>query len=83
MSDIPDKVRMEVLMRDDYRCRFCNTEENLQPHHIQYVSEGGKDETNNLVTLCFEHHRAIHDGYLTVRVVNGNFFFGRHYGYIG
>jgi 5-methylcytosine-specific restriction endonuclease McrA len=40
----------------------------LHPHHIKYKSAGGEDTLDNLVTLCWKCHRAVHDGFLKVTV---------------
>lgn len=55
---ISDKVKR----RDGYRCRLCNSEENLQAHHRTYVHKG--DEENHLgdlTTLCGDCHTAFHE----------------------
>ena len=60
------KVRTTVYERDNYHCRSCNRTQGLHPHHIKYVSAGGEDTLENLVTVCWVCHRAIHDGFLSV-----------------
>ncbi len=32
----------------------------LDPHHIVYRSKGGRDEEDNLITLCRKHHDMVH-----------------------
>ncbi len=54
----------EVYERDNWHCRSCNNTQSLQPHHIKFRSHGGKDVLDNLVTLCWNCHRAVHDGFL-------------------
>lgn len=54
-----------VFMRDGWKCRHCNNRAGLHPHHIVYRSAGGTDTMDNLVTLCWICHRAVHDGFLT------------------
>lgn len=76
MDNIPQKIRDFVLQRDGYACRACNSEDNLTIHHIVYRSYEIDHSPDNLVLLCWEHHRQIHDGFLKVVQVNGNFFFG-------
>lgn len=51
-SDFHDRI----VAKDGYRCRFCNTNQDLHVHHVAYRSEGGKDTDDNLLTLCGEHH---------------------------
>ena len=60
------KIRRQCFERDKYHCRHCNNTNGLHPHHIVYRSAGGKDELDNLVTVCWICHRQIHDGFLAV-----------------
>lgn len=67
---IPDSVRIEVLTRDQFRCRKCawgtqdkkpeDPRQALELHHLDYHSEGGLNTTSNLVTLCNVHHDDVH-----------------------
>lgn len=59
-ESLPITVRRRIKRRDDEHCRWCGTSSNLQVHHIEYRSQGGTDEDHNLITLCTEHHMAIH-----------------------
>ena len=40
----------------------CGDMYNFDPHHIVFKSQGGKDEVENLISLCFYCHRQMHDG---------------------
>ncbi len=55
-SPLPAKLRMDVLMRDAYRCRYCGNGPNegvkLHIDHIVPVAKGGRDALDNLVTAC-------------------------------
>ena len=42
-----------------------------QIHHIRHWIDGGKTDIDNLVMLCREHHRIIHDSYWSVRIRDG------------
>jgi hypothetical protein len=33
-----------------------------EPHHIDYWINGGPTDLANLVPLCSEHHRCVHEG---------------------
>jgi Domain of unknown function (DUF222) len=33
-----------------------------EPHHIDYWTNGGHTDMSNLVPLCAEHHRCVHEG---------------------
>jgi hypothetical protein len=35
-------------------------------HHVQPREEGGRNEAENLLTLCGAHHRAVHRGELLI-----------------
>lgn len=58
------KLRMEVIMRDEYRCRICGrspanyVDVELHVHHIIPWGIGGITEKANLITLC----KTCHDG---------------------
>jgi hypothetical protein len=56
--------RAYVLERDNYSCRQCkgkSKESKLEVHHIQFKSEQGSDEVENLITLCKCCHDKVHD----------------------
>jgi len=60
-------VRERVLQRDRYQCQVCGTTEQIQVHHWKrYRSQGGQDTEDNLVTMCFAHHAALHRGELNI-----------------
>ena len=55
--------RKAVLHRDNYTCQCCGKKNcQLQTHHIIYRSRGGSDDENNMITLCKECHKGVHDG---------------------
>jgi 5-methylcytosine-specific restriction endonuclease McrA len=43
-------------------CRICGSTQEIGTHHIINKSLGGDDSLHNLITLCFSHHRNLHDG---------------------
>jgi hypothetical protein len=47
--------------RKDY-CERCDSRASGEPHHVRPRSLGGSDIKENLIQLCFECHRAAHDG---------------------
>ena len=51
-----DKLRYQVMERDNFRCVLCGSSANdgvkLHVDHIYPVSKGGKTEMSNLRTLC-------------------------------
>lgn len=53
------------LNRDSYTCQHCKTKKGaLHAHHIVYRSQGGSDDLENLITLCEQCHKDLHDGKL-------------------
>lgn len=58
-------LKSAVLDRDSFRCKCCGFGGAaalgvLAVHHIIPVHVGGKDELNNLTTLCLNHHILLH-----------------------
>lgn len=53
-------IREQCLARDDYRCRLCNSPDALQAHHRTY-ERFGKEELNDLTTLCESCHDVVTD----------------------
>jgi 5-methylcytosine-specific restriction endonuclease McrA len=65
---IPPALRRAVLRRDGARCTVpgCRHATFVDVHHLLPRSEGGDNTSENLVTLCSAHHRAIHRGELHI-----------------
>jgi hypothetical protein len=65
----PETV-VRVLQRDKNRCQKCKWHPNervtgdprqyIELHHINWHSEGGANELDNLATLCNVDHRTVH-----------------------
>jgi hypothetical protein len=59
------KLRMEVLNRDDRRCRICggspanDVHVELHVHHIRPWKRGGYTHIGNLITLCHTCHKGL------------------------
>lgn len=59
---ISETLRRQVRERDKYTCRLCGKEfkegpnHRLHTHHIIPRKFGGKDEIDNLLTLCDSCH---------------------------
>jgi len=60
---MPAQIRHAVMVRDKGKCQQpgCGQSRWVELHHLQPVSKGGPHSVQNLKTLCFQHHRAIHD----------------------
>ena len=70
--------KMRALRVRDKGCRFagCDRQVNWSnPHHLVYRSRGGSDKLENLVLLCFFHHRLVHEGGWQVVKVGREFQF--------
>ena len=67
-QSIPPALRRAVLARDRRRCRApgCTHAAFVDVHHVQPRAEGGRNEAENLLTLCAGHHRAVHRGELLI-----------------
>lgn len=60
-----ENTKAMVLNRDNYTCQYCHgkhKDSHLEVHHIVFRSQGGSDESENLITLCHTCHKALHDG---------------------
>jgi 5-methylcytosine-specific restriction endonuclease McrA len=55
-----DRLWVEVLERDHWRCQNCGSLRNLQVHHRELRSHSGSDTGANLITLCDLCHRRAH-----------------------
>ena len=66
---ITPRLRRQVFARDHHRCTVpgCRSGRNLDVHHLQFRSHGGRHEIHNLTVLCSAHHGLLHDGTLRVR----------------
>ena len=59
--------REHALFRDKYTCQCCGAKHTrLEVHHIIYRSKGGKDDLDNLITLCEDCHKKVHAGEITI-----------------
>jgi 5-methylcytosine-specific restriction endonuclease McrA len=65
-------VKRDVMRRDDYRCRSCNSRDQVDAHHIRFRSAGGGDNTRNVCALCRICHDDIHGYRLSIAGDNAN-----------
>lgn len=54
------KIRKEVLVRDDYRCQICNSNKELQVHHLHYENNLENTKHYQLITVCSKCHKQLH-----------------------
>jgi Domain of unknown function (DUF222)/HNH endonuclease len=60
--DPSDAQRLEIRRRDK-GCRFpgCTHTEFTDVHHVRHWVDGGATDLENLVELCDQHHRCVHE----------------------
>ena len=75
---VPPAIRRALRVRDG-GCRFpgCDRSRFIHAHHIQHWTDGGETRLDNLVTLCSQHHRLVHEGGYGVRMNDGEIEFMR------
>lgn len=61
ISPIWKKLRENRLKKDHFQCVECGNAFNLQVHHIRYPDIWGTETIDDLVTLCDECHKKIHN----------------------
>ena len=49
-------ARAAAIVRDGGRCRKCGLDHDLEVHHVTERCDGGRDELENLCTLCHDCH---------------------------
>ena len=51
-----------MLTRDRHQCQDCKRQGlgRVEVHHVKHLHDGGTDDMGNLVTLCYDDHRARH-----------------------
>ncbi|MBW7876429.1 MAG: HNH endonuclease, partial [Candidatus Cloacimonetes bacterium] len=67
---LPKAIVHAVNRRDRGQCCYygmrnnrCDSRYRVEIHHIEPISWGGKDTIENLVTLCHDHHKLIHESF--------------------
>ena len=61
-TTIAPRIRREVLARDRHRCQApgCSHTRFLEVHHLTPRAQGGRNDPENLITLCASCHRLWH-----------------------
>jgi hypothetical protein len=75
---IPPALRRALQSRDR-GCRFpgCSNKHYVDGHHIRHWADGGETRLSNLALLCRFHHRRVHEGGVTIQVLDdGTLRFG-------
>jgi hypothetical protein len=65
-----------ALKSRDGGCRFpgCDRSRFTEGHHVKHWSNGGETKLSNLVTLCWFHHRLVHEGGFGLRATDDGVF---------
>jgi hypothetical protein len=68
------------LMSRDKGCRFpgCTHEKWLDAHHVVHWADGGETTAENLVMLCSQHHRLLHEGGFEIKPGAGGQWYFRN-----
>lgn len=69
---VPPAIR-RALQRRDGGCRFpgCSCKRFVDAHHIHHWADGGETALDNLVLLCRNHHRKVHEDGFGVHMKDG------------
>src|SRR5207253_3506519 len=65
---IPPKLRKALEARDNGTCQWpgCTNTHHLDAHHQRHWAHGGHTNLDNLILLCWHHHRLLHEGGYTI-----------------
>ncbi len=65
---VPPALRRLLEARDDGCCRWpgCDRRRHLDAHHRTHWADGGETALDNLLLLCWHHHRLVHEGGYTI-----------------
>ena len=76
---VPQAIKRALSARDK-GCRFpgCQHTRFVDAHHIEHWSNGGETSLDNLMLLCSQHHKLIHEGGFSIeRDYQNQWFFKR------
>ncbi len=76
---VPTAIKRALVARDK-RCTFpgCEHKRYVDAHHVQHWSAGGETSLDNLMLLCSQHHKLVHEGAFTIeRDYQNHWFFKR------
>jgi hypothetical protein len=66
------KALRQALNRRDKGCVVCGAPPRYtHAHHVVHWADGGSTSLDNLALLCNVHHLAVHAGFFTVTITNG------------
>jgi 5-methylcytosine-specific restriction endonuclease McrA len=58
---IPKTIKQTILKRNNFKCYFCGSTDNIQLHHIIPKRLGGTSDPENLIPLCDNCHKKLHN----------------------
>jgi len=76
---VPTAIKRALMARDK-SCAFpgCHHTRFVDAHHIQHWSAGGETSLDNLMLLCSQHHKLVHEGSFAIeRDYQDQWFFKR------
>ena len=76
---VPTAIKRALMARDK-SCAFpgCHHKRFVDAHHIQHWSAGGETSLENLILLCSQHHKLVHEGGFAIeRDYQDRWFFKR------
>ena len=76
---VPKAIKRALRSRDK-RCVFpgCHHTRFVDAHHIEHWSAGGETSLDNLMLLCSQHHKLVHEGgFVIERDYQNRWFFKR------
>lgn len=76
---VPTAIKRALMARDK-SCAFpgCHHKRFVDAHHIHHWSAGGETSLDNLMLLCSQHHKLVHEGGFTIqRDYQNHWFFKR------
>jgi hypothetical protein len=76
---VPTAIKRALTARDE-GCRFpgCHHTRFVDAHHIEHWSNGGETSLKNLMLLCSQHHKLIHEGGFSIeRDYQNHWYFKR------
>lgn len=70
-------IRHAILARDNYTCQNCGIKDSVfEVHHLVFRSQGGSDDSDNLITLCRKCHKDYHNGKIELKKLGKKKNFG-------
>ena len=76
---VPMAIKRALNARDK-SCAFpgCHHTRFVDAHHIEHWSAGGETSLDNLMLLCSQHHKLVHEGGFTIQRDYQNQWFFKH-----